>query len=355
LFRPSEFRDLVSGQRRGPAAALLRGLFRAAEVPYTLAVCRRNRRFDQGGLPVEQIAVPVVSVGNLTLGGTGKTPLVEWLARWFRYRDVRLTLISRGYGAKRGGVNDEALELEERLPDVPHVQSRDRVAAARKAIEKFECQLILLDDAFQHRRIARDLDIVLIDALEPFGYDHVFPRGTLREPVSGLGRAQVVGLSRADMLDPGQRSTIRDEVRRHAPRALWLEMTHAPRRLVAADGGERALEALRGMRVAAFCGIGNAAGFRHTLDVCEADVLGFREFGDHHAYNRGDIEALAAWADQLDASAIICTAKDLVKIRASQLGGRPLWAVAIELEILTGRAEFETLLAPLAARALAIG
>jgi tetraacyldisaccharide 4'-kinase len=157
------------------------------------------------------------------------------------------------------------------------------------------------------------------------------------------------------MLDPGQRSTIRDEVRRHAPRALWLEMTHAPRRLVAADGGERALVALRGMRVAAFCGIGNAAGFRHTLDVCEADVLGFREFGDHHAYDRGDIEALAAWADQLDASAIVCTAKDLVKIRASQLGGRPLWAVAIELEILTGRAEFETLLAPLAARALAIG
>jgi len=342
----------VSGQRRGLGAAVLRGLFRAAEIPYTVAVCRRNRRFDQGRLPIERIAVPVVSVGNLTLGGTGKTPLVEWLARWFRHRNVRLTLISRGYGAERGGANDEALELERRLPDVPHVQDRDRVAAARMAIEKFECQLILLDDAFQHRRIARDLDIVLVDALEPFGYDHVFPRGTLREPVCGLARAQVVGLSRADMLDRGRRSAIRDAVRSHAPRALWLEVTHAPRRLVSADGGERSLDALRAMRVAAFCGIGNAAGFRHTLDVCGADVLGFREFGDHHAYDRGDIEALAAWAEQLDAAAIVCTAKDLVKVRASQLGGRPLWAVAIELEVLTGRAEFETLLAPLAERAL---
>jgi tetraacyldisaccharide 4'-kinase len=355
LFLPSEFRDLVSGRRRGLAAMAARMALRAAEIPYTLAVCRRNRGFDQGRLPIERLAVPVVSVGNLTLGGTGKTPLVEWLARWFRHREVRLTLISRGYGAERGGVNDEAQELEQRLPDVPHVQNRDRVAAARLAIEKFECQLILLDDAFQHRRIARDLDIVLIDALEPFGYDHVFPRGTLREPPSGLARAQVVGLSRADMLDHGQRSAIRDEVRRHAPRALWLEMTHAPRRLVAADGGECALKALRGMRVAAFCGIGNAAGFRHTLEVCAADVLGFREFGDHHAYDRGDVEGLAAWAGQLDAAALVCTAKDLVKIRLPQLGGRPLWAVAIELEVLTGLAEFEMLLVPLADRALSVG
>ncbi|HUY35963.1 MAG TPA: tetraacyldisaccharide 4'-kinase, partial [Pirellulales bacterium] len=324
MFLPSDFRRLVSGERRGLAAMAARISLRVAEIPYTLAVCLRNRRFDQGRPPIERVAVPVVSVGNLTLGGTGKTPLVEWLARWFRRRQVRLTLISRGYGAERGAVNDEALELERRLPDVPHVQNRDRVAAARLAIEEFECQLILLDDAFQHRRMARDLDIVLIDALEPFGFGHVFPRGTLREPVAGLARAQVVALSRADMLDAGRRSAIRNEVRRHAPRALWLELTHAPRRLVSADGGERSLETLSGMRVAAFCGIGNPAGFRHTLQACGADVLDFREFEDHHAYHRGDVEALAAWAQRLDVAATLCTAKDLVKLRVARLGGRPL-------------------------------
>jgi tetraacyldisaccharide 4'-kinase len=352
LFTPSEFRHLVSGRRRGLGAAAARMVLRAVEIPYTLVVCRRNRRFDRGRPPIERVSVPVVSVGNLTLGGTGKTPMVEWLARWFRQRQVRVTLISRGFGAEQGGVNDEALELEQRLPDVPHVQNRDRVAAAKLAIEEFECQLIVLDDAFQHRRIYRDLDIVLIDALEPFGFGHVFPRGTLREPVTGLARANVIALSRADVLNSAERTAINDEVRRHAPTALWIEMAHAPRRLVAADGGEQSLDTLRGLRVAVFCGIGNAAGFRHTLDGCGAEVLGFREFGDHHAYDRDDVEALAAWAAQLDVAAIVCTAKDLVKLRVARLGSRPLWALAIELEILTGLREFEALLAPLTERAL---
>jgi tetraacyldisaccharide 4'-kinase len=351
LLLPSEFRDLVSGRRRGFVAAALRGLFRAVEFPYTLAVYRRNLRFDVGSLPIEQVGVPVVSVGNLTLGGTGKTPMVAWLVRWFHERQVRVALISRGYGAKPDSVNDEALELAERLPGVPHVQNRDRVAAAKRVIDEFQCQLILLDDAFQHRRIGRDLDIVLLDALEPFGYGHVFPRGTLREPLRGLSRSGVVALSRADMLDADGRIAVQNEVRRHAPRALWIELTHAPKWLIASDGGEQTIDALRGLPVAAFCGIGNAAGFRYTLERCGAEVLGFREFGDHHAYDEGDIKSLAAWAAQLDAAAIVCTAKDLVKLRVRHLGNRPLWALAIELEILAGQHELEALLAPLAERA----
>ena len=199
------FRALISGQRRGVQAAVLRGLLRAAETPYTLAVRWRNRQYDRGRKPVERVDVPVISVGNLTLGGTGKTPLVEWLARWFRQRGVRVTIISRGYGAEAGARNDEALELEQKLPDVPHVQNADRVAAAKMAIEEFDCQLILLDDAFQHRRIHRDLNIVVVDALEPFGFGHVFPRGALREPLSGLRRADMVVLSRADLVQPAER------------------------------------------------------------------------------------------------------------------------------------------------------
>jgi len=136
VLSPSEFRDLVSGRRRGVGAAMLRGGLRVVEVPYTVAVWWRNRRYDRGAAAVHRVSVPVVSVGNLTLGGTGKTPMVQWIARWLRGRDVRVTLVSRGYGAQAGAVNDEALELEQNLPDVPHVENPDRVAAARLAVEE---------------------------------------------------------------------------------------------------------------------------------------------------------------------------------------------------------------------------
>ncbi|HUY93299.1 MAG TPA: tetraacyldisaccharide 4'-kinase [Pirellulales bacterium] len=344
LLHPSEFRALVSGQRKGLAAAAFRAALRLAETPYAAAVAWRNRRYDSGRWPVERVSVPVISVGNLTLGGSGKTPMVEWLARWLRVRDVRVTIISRGYGAEAGARNDEALELEGRLPDVPHLQDPDRVAAARLAIEEFECQAIVLDDGFQHRRLARDLDLVLVDALEPFGFGHVFPRGTLREPLAGLGRADAVALSRADLVEPADRARLKAAVERYAPHAVWLEVAHAPRRLVSAGGETRPWDELAGQRVAAFCGIGNPAGFRRTLERCGATIAGFREFPDHHAYQRSDVEDLAQWAESLDATMLVCTAKDLVKLRVERIGSAPLWAVAIELEILAGLNQFETLL-----------
>ncbi|MHC4404870.1 MAG: tetraacyldisaccharide 4'-kinase, partial [Planctomycetota bacterium] len=266
MLTPSKFRDLVSGRRRGLRASLLRLGLRAAEVPYRLAVAWRNRRYDTGAAATHRVSVPVVSVGNLTVGGTGKTPMVQWIARWLRRHDVRVTVISRGYGAEAGAANDEALELEQSLPDVLHLENADRVKAARLAIEEFDCQLILLDDAFQHRRIHRDLDVVMLDAAEPFGFDHVFPRGTLREPPHGLRRAHVAVLSRADMIGPEERAAIRQRVLRYAPQIGWAEVAHAPRVLRSAAGREEPVDALRGRPVAAFCGIGNPAGFRHTLE-----------------------------------------------------------------------------------------
>ncbi|MGH7138670.1 MAG: tetraacyldisaccharide 4'-kinase, partial [Pirellulales bacterium] len=285
MLYASAFRDLVSGRRRGAGAAALRTVLRGAEFGYAAAMRSRNYLYDCGRLPVERVAAPVISVGNITLGGTGKTPMVEWIARWYRDRGVRVALVSRGYGAEQGGANDEALELEERLPDVPHVQNVDRVAASKMAVEEFETQLIVLDDGFQHRRLARDLDIVLIDALEPFGYEHVFPRGALREPLSGLSRTNVVALSRSDLVDASERAAIRTRVERFAADAMWIELEHRPRRLVAADGRHEPLESLAGRRIAGFCGIGNPAGFRHTLSRVGAEVVELREFPDHHAYS----------------------------------------------------------------------
>ncbi|HWB10885.1 MAG TPA: tetraacyldisaccharide 4'-kinase [Pirellulales bacterium] len=337
----SSFRDLVSGRRRGVWATASRALLCGAGLGYAAAMRWRNYRYDTGRSPIERVDVPVVSVGNITLGGTGKTPMVEWLARWYRARGVRVVLVSRGYGAEQGAANDEALELEQHLPDVPHVLNPDRVAAAKMAIEEFESQLVILDDGFQHRRLARDLDVVLIDALEPFGFEHVFPRGTLREPLCGLARAQVVALSRADAVGAEKRSTIEKRIRRYAPGATWIEVAHPPRGLANAAGEHVPLDTIASRRVAAFCGIGNPAGFRHTLTCAGADVVALREFPDHHAYQREDVESLARWVASLGAEAVVCTGKDLVKLRVDRLGAVPLWALTIELQIIRGQEDFE--------------
>jgi tetraacyldisaccharide 4'-kinase len=342
LLDASAFRELVSGRRHGAGATALRGILRVAECFYAAAIGWRNGRYDRGAAAVHRVGAPVVSVGNLTLGGTGKTPLVEWLAARFHARGVRVAVVSRGYGANRGEENDEARELRWLLPDVPHVQNADRVAAARQAIQAFQAELIVLDDGFQHRRIARDLDIVLLDALEPFGFGHVFPRGTLREPVEGLRRADVVVLSRADLLSPNERADIWQIVRRHVPTALCAETIHAPRELIVADGRRMPLETIRGQSVAAFCGIGNPAGFRHTLERCGCHIAGWREFPDHHRFTSKDVDLLADWSRGLGVSTILCTCKDLVKLQTEQIAGQWLWGVRIELEFKTGQELLES-------------
>lgn len=343
MFSPAEFRELVSGRRRGVRAACWRALLGAAQWPYRGVMRLRNVCYDAGWSRAHRVEVPVISVGNLTLGGTGKTPMVHWLARWFLAHGVRAAVISRGYKARPGALNDEALELAAALPHVPHLQNPDRVAAAREATGTSGAQLIILDDAFQHRRIARDLDLVLLDALEPFGFGHVFPRGTLREPVAGLRRADVVALSRSDTVGADERARIRAAVQRWAPHALWLELVHRPLGLRNAAGEQQPLAGLTGRPVAAFCGIGNPAGFRHTLESSGCRLVEFRVFPDHHPYAAADVAALEAWAGGLgDMSAIVCTPKDLVKINRPTLGPHPLWAVQIELEIVAGQEALET-------------
>ncbi len=342
VITASGFRDLVSGRRRGILPALARFGLHLIEVPYTLAVQWRNRRYDTGAAFTHWLPVPVVSVGNITLGGTGKTPMVAWVAQWYRRYGIRVAIVSRGYAAPKGVPNDEALELGRYLPDVPHLQQADRLAAALAAIRDHQAQIIILDDGFQHRRLHRDLDLVLIDALEPFGFDHVFPRGMLREPVSELRRADVVVLSRAELLERDEREEIRRRVLRHNSRVVWAETTHAPQYLVNYRGEREAIRLLRRQPVAAFCGIGNPAAFRFTLESCGYRVIAFQEFPDHHPYTPADFERLAQWAKSLNVKALLCTQKDLVKIPLEQVGDRPLWAIAVEIEIVRGSHELET-------------
>jgi tetraacyldisaccharide 4'-kinase len=313
---------------------------RTIETPYASVVRLRNRRFDSGRSQILGAGVPVVSVGNLTLGGTGKTPLVAWLARWFLEQNVRVAIVSRGYGAKGGQANDEAMELAQLLPGVPHIQNPDRVTGAREVVVQHDAELILLDDGFQHRRLHRDLDIVLLDALEPFGFEHVFPRGTLREPISGLERAAVVALSRSNLLDEAARSILRERVAKISPHAVWCELAARPCNLLSADGRRAEFATLTGQPVVACCAIGNPAGFAHTLSECGLTPLELREFADHHCYTDADRTELATWAKAKGAAAILCTHKDLVKLQRTDLGGCPLWAVTIGMEITAGKAEF---------------
>jgi tetraacyldisaccharide 4'-kinase len=349
MLTGAQFQELVSGRWEGPLAGGLRGVLGIGEYPYRWIVSRRNARFDHGISRIERVEAPVVSVGNLTVGGTGKTPMVAWLARWFLEHGAQVTLISRGYGARRGKPNDEALELAARLPGVPHLQNPDRVTAAREAVAANPRQVLVLDDAFQHRRLARDLDIVLLDALAPFGYDRLLPRGLLREHVEGLSRADVVALSRSDCLRAEERSAIEARVRQLAPRAAWLELNYRPCGFVTAAGEAIPLAAVQGQRIAAFCGIGNPAGFWLTLEANGLMACSILALSDHCPYGERELARIRRWLSQLPAQHVICTRKDLVKIPHAELAGKRLLALDIALEITSGQAKLEALLTPLAA------
>ncbi len=328
---------LIAGESHGLGPALQRLALRAASLPYTAAVRVRNAAYRRGWLRSQRVPAPVVSVGNLTAGGTGKTPCVEYVARFYRGLDRRVAILSRGYGGA-GGRNDEALVLEENLPDVPHLQGADRVALARTAIEELESEVLVLDDGFQHRRLARDLDLVLIDATTPWGHGYLLPRGLLREPPDSLRRAGVIVLTRCDQVAAEQRERLLQTIQRIAPDVPIVETTHRPVELSNDEQESESLDLLREGPVAAFCGIGNPEAFRRTLRDLGAELADCRVYPDHHAYGRGDVEDLRRWAESLPAGAVIVTTqKDLVKLRLSRLGDRPLWCLRIRLRVESGQ------------------
>ncbi|MEI8072348.1 MAG: tetraacyldisaccharide 4'-kinase [Planctomycetota bacterium] len=348
LFPDAEsFKRLADGSLHGPGASLLRLSFALASAPYALAMTVRNAAYDARWLAISSGTVPIVSVGNLTLGGTGKTPLVAWLARAFCRQGLRPAIVSRGYGARRGQASDEAAELGILLPDVPHSANPDRVAAARTAVAG-GAEVIVLDDGFQHRRLARDIDIVAVDATDPFGCGYIFPRGLLREPLAGLARADAVVLTRAGLVEPARRREIRDLLNKACCGKLppiWIEASHRPTTMRTASGGYGSLENIRGQRVAAFAGIGNPAAFRAMLETLGARIVVFHPFPDHHIYSSGDMASLARLASDARADIVVTTLKDLVKVQTDSLGDIPLAAIEISLEILSDASVLDALLA----------
>lgn len=323
---------VISGERRDAVATLLRGLCRIASWGYATAIALRNAAYDHGWFSSTRLSVPVISVGNITTGGTGKTPVVAWLVQELQRRGYRPGIVSRGYRSLDGEVNDEALVLERLCPGVPHVQDRDRIRGGQRAINQFGCDVLVLDDAFQHRRIVRDLDIVLIDALQPWGYGHLLPRGLLREPCSSLARADVVLLTRADQLAPAELAAISEQVALHCLHAPPVPVRFCPRDWLTVDGTRLPLATWQAQRVAMVCGIGSPTGFRQTLAPLTT-VVAERLFTDHHHYTRADLDDLERWRQELGLSALVTTLKDLVKIPAEHPVARHLFALQIGTEL----------------------
>ena len=311
--RQSRWLALVSGETRGVAASLARAGLGILALLYRLGLVAANlRRLLPGS--VQRPPCPVVSVGNLTVGGTGKTPMVACLANLVARMGGAPLIVSRGYGSAEGRPNDEARELERLCPTVPHLQDPDRVRAIRRWAARHPCDLAILDDGFQHRRCARDLDIVLLDALRPFGYGRLLPRGLLREPLSALRRADILVITRTELLAAREVADLKAEVARLVPGDTPVLLAeHRPAGILLPDGSRRGVEWLAGREVAAACAVANPQAFRMTLEALGARVAPFDAFRDHHVYTREDLNRLVGAAEAAGAKTLVTTGKDFVK------------------------------------------
>ncbi|MDA8746322.1 tetraacyldisaccharide 4'-kinase [Rubripirellula amarantea] len=330
--------DIQSGTDRGVPATIARAGLTIASWPYGLAIRHRNGAYDRGSRDVAQAGVPVICIGNLTTGGTGKTPIVCHLAKWLREKNIRVSIVSRGYRSNESGTNDEAMELADRLPDVPHVQNVDRVEAARIAVEELETEVILMDDGFQHRRLHRDLDIVVIDAMCPFGYGSLLPRGLLREPISGLARASAVIITRTDHADEASLQRIESTIAKYANASVpVLRTQHAASHLLTYPDQITALETIANKRVVALSAIGNPKAFEDTLRACGATVTDQLRFPDHHDYGRETVQKIQDFARSQGSTfdQFLCTHKDLVKLKSDRIGGKPLSSLQIDMQFVS--------------------
>ena len=340
-------RRVMSGQAQGLRAALVRAGLSTALPFYASAVTARNWAFDRGLKASYRLSRPVISVGNITTGGTGKTPVVRWLAGRLRERGRHVAVLARGYGARPGELGDEQLMLERLLNQsdsgerVNVVANPDRLSAARRTLlERPDVDVFVLDDGFQHRRLARDLDIVLINATSPFGYGHMLPRGMLREPLGALRRAGAVVVTHADQPPARELEAIERRVRQAAPAVPIYRAAHEHAALHAGDGsGPHPLDRLKTSTWFAACGIGDPQSFLRQLESVGGRPAGFRWFADHHRYTAGDLADVRRRARDVGADLIVTTEKDWTKLEPFDRpadGQVPVWRVDLRVRFLDG-------------------
>lgn len=312
-MKQETYRRIVSGKDQRVLARMFRILLAAAGLLYGLIVSVRNRLYDKGLLNSTSVDVPVICIGNITTGGTGKTPLVIWLCNYLTSKGIKCAILTRGYKTEPGQMSDEPALLENACECVRVVVNSDRVEGAREAIEKHGAQVLIMDDGFQHRRLTRDMDILAIDATCPFGYGHLLPAGLLREPIRSLARAAAMILTRTDQVDAEQIHSIEQTIQEFAPAATIAKTSHKHTHATGPNNRTIDLETLRNKKVYAFCGIGNPEAFFESLSQSGLHVAETRTFDDHHAYSKADIESILERSQHCNAEVILCTQKDWIK------------------------------------------
>jgi tetraacyldisaccharide 4'-kinase len=343
----------------GFAARMGRVLLAPAAGLYAAGIGVRNAAYSVGVLRSRAAAVRTVSVGNVRVGGTGKTPLTRWLAAEIQARGVPLAILTRGYGGSArtphvvgdgtrvtsdvARAGDEAVMLA-RTSGVPVVAGADRAAAAALAVDTFHSRILLCDDAFQHRALRRDLDVVLVDAGERGGLGRLLPVGPLREPLRSLGRAHVI-LVRECEGDAALPAPLRPEQR-------VLRVRFAPTALVQPAGAHWdaiGLAVLAGQRVLAVSAVARPAALYRALRDWEAELVHVLEYTDHHAYDTRDWHAIAAAAKDVDL--IVTTEKDLVKLESFPFARGKLLALRLGVEVEDGDALVDLAIGDAAVRA----
>jgi tetraacyldisaccharide 4'-kinase len=347
VLRKKDIEDIMYGRKR---SFLIEAMLFGLSLLYRAIIRMRRALYRCRMLKSHELPCTVISVGNITLGGTGKTPMVIAIAGLLAEKQRRPAVVSRGYGRKdekstvivsdgksvladtRAG-GDEPVLIGSRLSGVPVVAASRRYRAARYALEHFDAKTVILDDGFQHLGLRRNLDIVLVDAADPFGNGRLFPAGILREPASALHRAHAVVITRADASQ--EVDALKQRIGRITAARIFTSVQR-PVDLVEIRSGEaRALSVLSGARVFAFSGIARPASFLATLRALGVVIAAERAYPDHQVYDKSDLADVFQKAADHGADMIVTTEKDAVRLR--ELRPEGIWALRIEQEVLERR------------------
>jgi tetraacyldisaccharide 4'-kinase len=364
--------EVIFEQRGGKRAACTRAFLYCLSRIFQLAVKFRRFLYNVRILRDTTLGVQVIAIGNLTVGGTGKTPVVEKFARELQDAGRQVAILSRGYRSKpppmtrrlmnkllfredrtpprivsdgksllldSESAGDEPYMLASNLKDVVVLVDKDRVKAGRYAIEKFGCDTLLLDDGFQYWKLrGRRRDIVLIDYQQPFGNELMLPRGTLREPPSHLARASYIFITKSD----GNTDRLRARIATHNPSAPVIECIHHPLYFEDVFTAERlTLEHLRGRRVASLSGIAQPESFEKSLMNLGAELVYSKRFADHHRFTQQEVLNAINRGKKRQAQLIITTQKDAVRFPKIDRRDLPILFMRVEIKILTGATDFQ--------------
>ncbi|MFA5088717.1 MAG: tetraacyldisaccharide 4'-kinase [Candidatus Omnitrophota bacterium] len=344
------FYKIATDQITGFPTACLKAFLLFLSFVYGLAVKGLLLFYRKGFLKVYRLPRKVISVGNITLGGTGKTPLVEFIARSLSEKGIRPVILIRGYmsGGRKpasleGPISDEAVYLRKALGDVPVLVGADRVKSARSLAPGYPVDVFILDDGFQQWGLARDLEIVAINTANPFGNRFLLPRGILREPLSSLARSDVFVLTKTDQGGENIRD-IREELSQRNPRALIVEARHCPRDFLNLRTMERVgLSGLGGQDIGSFCSIGDPHSFELSLNSVGVKVKRNFVFLDHHVYQAQDIRLMNEFCRANGIKFLVTTEKDSAKLGSwldSFESDVCLLALRVTLEMASGKKEF---------------